>query len=245
MALVLLVAACDDSRTPAGTPQFDPRTKDDFVLVNAQTVAEALARYSADHAGEYPRKVSGSFVDYLPDSNLVVNPFTGERSEPRDWRCQDEFGSGQIIYRPQPYVHGSYPYPYLGYVLHGYGRDGEIVELTAGADSLFGRSEKVIANCYTVRDAVEQFALDNGGVYPDDLADTDQSGNTVIDLLPEGRNLLNPYHLCYCEPQDGAADEAGETGYIVVTDWWGNNVGYVISGWGWGCEIFELQGPAQ
>lgn len=237
---LLLVVACEESDDPIRIPRTLPLTRDDTVLVNVQIVAEALARYAADNAGEYPAGMNPDFIDYLPEGQRVSNPFTGERSEPCDWDCDLDASRGQIVYQPQGLAHEGYPYPYPGYTLRGYGKRGLIAELEVGADSLFGRDDAVIANCLAVRDAAEQFALRNGGAYPSDLADRDEDGDTVVDLLPEGRMLLNPYHLCHCEPQNGVAAQPGQTGYLPITDGTGRYVGYMITGWGGHCEIVLL-----
>ena len=93
--------------------------------------------------------------------------------------------------------------------------------------------EQVVANCYTVQEAVEAFAADNNGVYPHNTTtDTNLSSNTVVDLLPGGMHLLNPFTGFRQEPRDGAAATPGETGYLKTVD--GNlvPVNYVIAGFG-------------
>jgi len=93
--------------------------------------------------------------------------------------------------------------------------------------------EQVIANCYIVQQAVEAFAANNSGIYPDNEdRDTDLSGNTVIDLLPGGTHLWNPYYERYTEPSYGLALNPGETRYVRTTDDSGIAVNYVITGFG-------------
>ena len=92
--------------------------------------------------------------------------------------------------------------------------------------------QQVIANCYTVQQAVEAFAADNGGVYPSDIsADMTPSGDTVIDLLPGGTYLENPFQGVNTVPNVGAAAYPGETGYVPTMDG-GVVIDYVISGFG-------------
>ena len=81
--------------------------------------------------------------------------------------------------------------------------------------------------------AVEAWAARSNGEYPNDLSDINQDADTVVDLLPDGQLLVNPYHGAFTEPVDGAAVQWGETGYVVSVDGLGFNAGYVISGWGW------------
>lgn len=89
---------------------------------------------------------------------------------------------------------------------------------------------KVIENCFIVREAVMRFAMLNGGEYPFNVNfDTTPEGYTVIDLLPEGMLLVNPFTLCCTEPVDGTALTRGKVGCnpIVVGV---SCVGFVITG---------------
>jgi len=93
--------------------------------------------------------------------------------------------------------------------------------------------EQVIANCYIVQQAVEAFAADNNGVYPwDPSADTNLSGNTVIDLLPGGIHLENPYLGANVEPFHGFATNPGQIGHWATTGGTGEPTDYVITGHG-------------
>ncbi|MFA4947674.1 MAG: hypothetical protein WC674_04080 [Candidatus Krumholzibacteriia bacterium] len=89
----------------------------------------------------------------------------------------------------------------------------------------------VVANCATLQAAVEQFAGENDGVYPENVdADTSLAGNTVIELLPAG-DFENPFTGSPSAPVNGVAGNPGEVGYVPVAegDW---NVGYVVTGFG-------------
>ena len=87
--------------------------------------------------------------------------------------------------------------------------------------------ELVIKNCTTVQEAARAFAAQNDGSYPTDT-DSDRTllGNTLIDLLPNGERLENPYTHAVTEPICGVAANPGETGYS------GYSHIYVISGFG-------------
>ncbi len=90
----------------------------------------------------------------------------------------------------------------------------------------------VIANCYTVQQAVEAFAVANSGVYPSNVfINTNLNGNTVIDLLPGGAKLENPFTGSPTEPTDGFAAFRGATGYSPQING-GVNTDYTISGVG-------------
>jgi hypothetical protein len=74
---------------------------------------------------------------------------------------------------------------------------------------------QVVMNCRIVQAAAEAFAADNNGLYPADVScSVSLLGKTLIDYLPGGERLVNPYHGQATEPVDGAAANQGETGYI-------------------------------
>jgi prepilin-type N-terminal cleavage/methylation domain-containing protein len=102
------------------------------------------------------------------------------------------------------------------------------------------KEASVKSNSHTVQLAAEDWSVQNDGVYASDLTDQTPGNETIIDLLPGGGALTNPFTKVAGEPQDGAADTAGETGYVVVTDAAGVNIGYTINGWGKSNEIISL-----
>jgi type IV pilus assembly protein PilA len=95
------------------------------------------------------------------------------------------------------------------------------------------KEASVKSNCHTVQLASEDFAVQSDGVYAGDLADTTPGGDTIIDMLPGGANLENPFTKGVTEPVDGAAATEGQTGYVVVAPT-GTNIGYSITGCGKG-----------
>ena len=82
------------------------------------------------------------------------------------------------------------------------------------------------------RAAVEAWAAVNNGVYPAD-PDVHQNlnGDTVIDLLPDGDYLVNPYDGYRTEPQQTSATLPGDVGYIPISSL-NTRIGYTISGYG-------------
>lgn len=91
--------------------------------------------------------------------------------------------------------------------------------------------ERVIENCYIVRDAVEAWARESGGSYPDTPWSKSPLGNTLYDLLPNSAPLMNPFTGHRVDPQVGVAAHAGESGYIGVEV--GSRIaGYFITGCG-------------
>jgi prepilin-type N-terminal cleavage/methylation domain-containing protein len=57
-------------------------------------------------------------------------------------------------------------------------------------------------NCRTVQLTAEDFAVQNNGVYANRLNSKTPSGQTMIDLLPGGVHLVNPFEEKYTEPRD-------------------------------------------
>jgi hypothetical protein len=234
----LLVLACESTEDPArsiGRTDRRPAT----VIANAQLVADAIDRYASENGGDYRgffHMSTSELRDYL-GGELLINPYTGERTEPRVCRGP---GPGRVgFYTVRPLEE---PGNYLGYRVIGWGEDPmPLVVLSAGPDSLVARDDSVVANCLTVVDAAEEWASRNGGSYPTDLSDRGADDLTLLDLLPDGQRLRNPFWDLLTEPKDGAADQTGQTGYVVCTDREGQSVGYTINGWGDCGEIIEFR----
>ncbi len=75
------------------------------------------------------------------------------------------------------------------------------------------RETDVKRNCRIVQFAVEEFARRNQGVYPATADDLTSDGLALMDLLPGGAGLINPFtHLC-SEPVFGPVSSRGQTGY--------------------------------
>ena len=74
--------------------------------------------------------------------------------------------------------------------------------------------QQVVENCRTVQAAAEQFATLNDGNYPTDNTDLTPDSLTLIDLLPGGQMLLNPYSGERNSPVSGGANRPGDVGYL-------------------------------
>ena len=90
------------------------------------------------------------------------------------------------------------------------------------------KEASVKSNGHTVQLAAEDFSVQNNGVYAANLADVTPSNETMIDLLPGGVNLENPFTKAAEEPTNGAAATAGDTGYVPIAPA-GVNIGYTIT----------------
>ena len=91
------------------------------------------------------------------------------------------------------------------------------------------KDDSVVANAYIVRDAAEAFAAANNGVYSTFVTlDETTDGRILIDFLPEGKPLVNPYSGLRTEPTPGEAVQRGGVGYR----WYSviEPYGYVITG---------------
>jgi prepilin-type N-terminal cleavage/methylation domain-containing protein len=94
------------------------------------------------------------------------------------------------------------------------------------------KEASVKSNCHTVQLAAEDFAVQNDGVYAADVdADVTPGNDTIVDMLPGGALLENPFTKVGTEPVNAAAANPGETGYVPVVQN-GVNVGYTITGVG-------------
>jgi len=93
------------------------------------------------------------------------------------------------------------------------------------------KEASVKSSCHTVQLASEDFAVQSNGVYAADLADVTPNGESIIDLLPGGALMTNPFTKVADQPLD-AASAAGDTGYAVIDDASGTHVGYNITGYG-------------
>jgi type IV pilus assembly protein PilA len=94
------------------------------------------------------------------------------------------------------------------------------------------KEASVKSNCHTVQLAAEDFAVQNDGVYAANVAvDPAPNGDAIVDMLPGGVFLTNPFTKTLTEPIDGPAATSGQTGYapVVVA---AVNIGYTITGCG-------------
>ena len=103
------------------------------------------------------------------------------------------------------------------------------------------KEARVRGNCHAVQLAAEDFSVQNDGVYAASTADALPTGQTLMDLLPGGNPLENPFTLVVDLPIDGAAAAVGQTGYVPF-DVNGDGVfdGYTITGFGRNAMVLTL-----
>jgi hypothetical protein len=230
--LLSAVFACSESESPVDTNGLSVLEREAIVSENCLILQAALDEYLVHNDGLCPddiyvdtNSMGHTVIDLLPDGQPLVNPFTELRTEPGN---SDAAEPGQIGYSR------SYYYESL-YNISGYGANAVILGLSNQEEL----EQKVIANCMHIRIAAEMFASLNDGEFPRYGSDTTPQGQTLIDLLPDGTLLRNPFTRVNTEPVDCCAATPGQSGYLPVIDG-GLNVGYSITGVGRdaGTEIF-------
>lgn len=101
------------------------------------------------------------------------------------------------------------------------------------------KAANVKQNCHTVQIVAEDFSVVNDGTYAGSTADVNTAGDSIVDLLPLAQRLVNPWTGAISEPIDGIAGAPGQTGYRPINQN-GNNVGYVIEGFGRDAIVISL-----
>jgi hypothetical protein len=217
-----LLHGCSDKDSTVDCTGLSIDELEDMVRANCLKIQMAAEEFADQNEGLYPMDavadtslVGNTLIDLLPEGQKLVNPFTGAATEPVDSIATDP---GETGYSCAPFRDF--------YIITGYGESSIITEIT-NVDEL---NELVKVNCLIVQTAVEVFAALNSGVYPSNVnVDTTPGGDTVIDLLPGGTLLQNPFTKCFSEPIDAAAFNPGETGYVPFVE--GSiNAGYCITG---------------
>jgi hypothetical protein len=204
--LPLFILGCSDDSTTVQPPA--PLTPDQQTVANVRAYRDALETYATAHNGTYGEY----YVPSPKDLGLgqMLNVYTGE-FEPSGIRAMC---AGQIGLEGY-YCDGTE----YGYRVTGYGKDHTLITLEAlekvPADVRYTH-DVTVANAFLLLDAAKRFAAANNGVFSLDVnGDTNQDGKTLIDMLPNGELLINPFEGQKTEPQDGnALGIAGAIGYI-------------------------------
>ena len=205
-------------------------------IATAELVRDAAEAFAADNYGLYPGHVSDvnrdgkTLVDYLPNAILQMNVFTFANTEPVDGTAAQQ---GEVGYSPS----SSQGFA-LGYTVTAAGYAHQSI-FTYDVPLPNAMDAAVLANCYRTIEAAEQWALDSGGTFPNDVStDTTPGGDTLIDLLG-GTRLPNPYTQANTEPGTHSAAIQGETGYLPIKQG-GLNTGFIITGYGESDLIFTV-----
>ena len=95
------------------------------------------------------------------------------------------------------------------------------------------KEARVKGTCHTLQLAAEDFAIQDGEYASDTDTDTTPGGDTILDLLPGGLRLENPFTNAMNVPlSSGAAANPGEVGYVPFVGPSGLTDGYTITGFG-------------
>jgi hypothetical protein len=181
----LCFMGCADSPSPSSD---ELSAFDQAVLENTNAVEAAAIAYEHTN-GFYPQFVCDEFIALLPDSTMLVNPATGEASEPVFYRVPE---LGSTAYRLFADLDEMGNRRIVGYYIVGHGEDRDFVISNVGdVATHLDREQVFFDNCTKLRDAAIAFAADNSGLYPVARESTNLLGNTVWDYLPSA--LVNPY----------------------------------------------------
>ena len=208
-------------------PEQEFLTQEKLVIMNAKRVLSAVKGFAAHNDGLYPMDVDEdtndeglTLIEYLPRAFYLQNPYTGDFTEPHTGVVARP---GEIGFK---LLYGSIR---TAYTVVGRGLNSTLIIYSNIPDL----DAIVVTNTRIVQTAVEAFAAESGGLYPYNVdSDISQAGNTVIDLLPGGEYLENPYEPGTPRevPQNGYPGWGG-VGYEVRNEG-GVNVGYSITGSG-------------
>jgi len=96
------------------------------------------------------------------------------------------------------------------------------------------KDDLVVVNCEILRDAFEVYALGNGGEYPSNASRLNTAGKSLLNYLPNGQWLYNPYTGDSSEPYVGgtAAAKGSTAGWAMGNSIDGRLTGYQITGVG-------------
>lgn len=172
-------------------------TFDELVYQNCLQVQAAAEAY-AEAAGEYPYFTCGELNNYLPDSMLLVNPRTKQRTEPVMFEPSDV---GSVSYRVYAEYNAEMEWNVVGYYIVGHGLyEDFILTNIQNPEVHIAREQVVIDNVLILIDALNNFINDNQSVYPADQYDETPWRWNIVDYFPDTMLLLNPYTSEYTEP---------------------------------------------
>ena len=208
-----------------------------IVKGNSLTLLEAVELFAIENFGYYPASadsdttfIGKTLIDYLPEGERLINPFTGLKDQPIDSAPSLPGEIGYYKFHPNLNV----------YFIKGFGVNSIVVE----HDNIDELEALVIADCLVVQSAVEAWRSDfSMGYYPYDNLSFNDIGNTVYDYLPDGHFMKNRFTMSPVEPSvfGGMPYVRGAIGYQCKQDQ-AIPVGYTITGVGFeeGVGFFQI-----
>jgi hypothetical protein len=224
----LAAGGCGREESSVNVPTPVPDSPDaSIVVANCEALQEAVERFAEENDGIYPSDVDAdtsraghTVLDLLPADGFE-NPFTGEPAVPVNGAADSPGEVGYVAV-----AEGEWN---VGYVVTGFGADALVATL-----SNLGSPEeaKVIANCYTVRQAAEDMFL-RYHEYPWEI----DSSMWMHFHMPNP--IVNPYTELEQYPPPHTASSPGEIGYVAILR---NDapIGYVVTGYGANSVIYAL-----
>ncbi len=207
---VLIVSSCD-SDDVAQVIDTPAPTTEELIIADAYAIRDALEAYAADNEGRYPHFTLPPFTPYLPGGEKVTNRYSGLANLPVFNFAQWPGEIGVVLFYDD---NGDT----RGYRLVARGRDGELVQLenvSAFSQDLANAYDLIMSNLDAMWAAVNMFFEQAGYYAADTSGDRTPSGDTLIDFLPDGNLLTNPFSGIRTEPQDGSGLALpGAIGYI-------------------------------
>lgn len=116
-------------------PNFINKDRDAKVKANCYTLQLAAEDFATQNGGNYPMNssdqtsTSDSLIDFLPEDQYLINPFTQKRTEPSSWDdIYLDHSPGSISYTPCP-LGDDY-----GYIIRGYDHKGDLLIFLSSMD---------------------------------------------------------------------------------------------------------------
>ncbi len=222
-ASVLLVLGCGGAGDTTAPPVT---TTDDLIVSDAHAIRDALETF-ATTTGHFPTDAE---VDPFVATVLRANRYTGLPTVPALGEAHWPGEIGLVLYyefKPTPTVRG--------YKVEARGKNGVLITLkntSAVSPGALGFQIDMENQADIVEAALAAFKAE-AGYYPT-TPSTDQTpqGNTLIDFLPGGVRLINPYTGTRTNPVDNAAGGLGDVGYTPVPESCGAGLvfAYVVDG---------------
>jgi len=198
-----------------------------IVKGNSITLFEAVEEFANDNNGYYPQNADSDttltgkiLIDYLPEGERLVNPFTGAKDQPID---SVPSSPGEISY-----------YLYYSncnvYSIQGYGVNSIIIE----HDNIEELEALVVEDCLALQNAVEAWRKDYFiDYYPCSNFDVNDIGNTISAYLPGGHLMKNRFTMTPAEPTawDYPPNLIGAIGYECNAQHY-STAGYTITAFG-------------
>jgi len=225
LAVLTLLGCEGENRDSSLGPE---RTEEEIVADNVELVKEASAVFAAGNNGVYPTDVDvqttvdgHTLLALLPGGQRLINPYTGEFSEPRNGLASE---SGQVGYeRLERFGRQT-----NAIVINGFWANEEIARF----ENVVDLEAQTLATANAIVEAISQYAQANNQLYPVNVV-------AMIPYFPDARLFSNAITLNRLAPDDGLVSIPGSVGYAPIFEL-GYYVGCVVNAAGWGGAVDNL-----